>query len=103
MPSVVYMTAGSADEADAIARVLVERRLAACVNILGPIRSIYRWQGAVEEATETAFIAKTAPDKLDELIETVRGLHSYTVPCIVALPITAGNLDFITWIHAETR
>lgn len=103
MPSMVYITASSPEEADGIARTLVERRLAACVNILGPIRSVYRWEGTIENATEIALLAKTEDDRLSDLIETVRGLHSYSVPCIVAVPITAGNPDFIDWIHAETR
>ncbi len=103
MPSMVYITASGPDEADAIAAALVERRLAACVNVLGPIRSVYRWEGAVEKATEVALVAKTADDRVQDLIGAVRSMHSYDVPCIVVLPVTTGNPDFLDWIHAETR
>jgi len=98
----VYMTAGSVDEARAIAADLVERRLAACVNLVPGIRSIYRWQGEVADDAEVAMFAKTRADLVDDLIARVKTLHSYDCPCIVALPIAAGNADFLDWIAAET-
>lgn len=100
---VVYMTAADADEAARIGGALVERRLAACVNILGPIRSLYWWDGKVNDDGETAFIAKTWDDRLDALTRTVRELHSYYEPCVVALPVAGGSATFIDWILGQTR
>jgi periplasmic divalent cation tolerance protein len=98
----VYITAKDTEQARNIGRVLVEERLAACVNITGPIRSIYRWEGAVCEDGECVLIAKTRQPLLTPLIGRVKELHTYTCPCIVAFPITGGNNDFLKWIAAET-
>ena len=98
----VYIVAADAAEADRIAVALVQDRLAACVNILGTVRSVYRWQGAIERAEETALIAKTTRKQFDSLAERVRALHSYEVPAIVAWPIVAGDAAYLGWIHAET-
>src|SRR5690606_4089185 len=98
----VYMTAASVEEARRIGRALVEERLAACVNLIEGLRSIYRWEGAIEEGNEVVMIAKTTAGRLGSLIERVRALHSYSVPCVVALPIEAGNPAFMNWIVAET-
>ena len=99
----VYMTAGSRDEAERIGRTLVEERLAACVNILGPMTSIYRWEGDIASDDETAFIAKTTEALVDDLVERVCQLHSYSCPCVVAIPIESGNADFLNWIESETK
>lgn len=99
----VYMTAKDAREAGKIGRALVERRLAACVNILGPIHSIYRWDGQLCDGREVAFIAKTRRTLLPKLTAAVKELHSYECPCIVALPVAGGSNDFLTWIGKETR
>lgn len=101
-PVLVYMTAASADDAARMGRALVERRLAACANILGPIRSFYWWDGAVQDDAEVAFIAKTRSELVPELTAAVKAMHPYTVPCVAALPITGGNPDFLAWIEAET-
>lgn len=98
----IYITTESPDEARAIGAALVEARLAACVNILGPVTSMYRWQGAVAEAEETALIAKTRADLVDALTSFVLEMHSYSCPCIVALPIVGGNPEFLQWIATET-
>ena len=98
----VYMTAPSVEEARRIGRALVEERLAACVNLIEGMQSIYRWEGGIEEGSEVVMIAKTTAGRLGSLIERVRALHSYSVPCVVALPIEAGNPDFMNWIVAET-
>ena len=98
----VYMTAGSREEAAAIGRRLVEERLAACVNILAPMQSIYRWQGRIEEAREAAMIAKTTADCLERLVARVRELHAYDCPCVVAWEISAGNPAFLDWIAEGT-
>src|SRR5579859_2678509 len=98
----VYIVAADIDEADRIAEALVDERLAACVNILGGVRSVYRWQGAVERADEVAMIAKTAQGLFERLAARVRVLHSYDTPAIVAWPIVAGDAAYLDWIAAET-
>ncbi len=98
----VYMTASSEEEARRIGRVLVEERLAACVNILPGMTSLYWWQGKVEEGHETVLIAKSRQALVPALTQRVKALHTYTVPCVVALPILDGNPDFLRWIGEET-
>jgi len=98
----VYIVAADNAEADRIAEALVAERLAACVNILGAVRSVYRWQGAVERADEVAMIAKTTENLFDRLAARVRALHSYDTPAIVAWPIVAGDAAYLDWIAAET-
>jgi periplasmic divalent cation tolerance protein len=98
----VYIVAANAEEAEAIAEVLVGERLAACVNILGPVRSVYRWQGALERADEAAMIAKTRESLFETLAARVKELHSYDVPAIVAWPILAGDAPYLDWLEAET-
>lgn len=100
---IVYMTAGSREEAVRIGRTLVDERLAACVNVLGTITSVYRWDGATQEDEEVAFLAKTTQDRVPALTERVQALHSYDCPCVVALPIEGGAEAFLTWIETETR
>jgi periplasmic divalent cation tolerance protein len=99
----VYMTAETEEEAARIGTALVAERLAACVNILGPIRSLYWWNGAVRDEGEVAFLAKTEEDRFPALRDRVLALHSYDAPCVVALPITDGAPDFLSWITANTR
>lgn len=99
----VYMTAASEDEAERIAEDLVTNRLAACVNIMAPIRSVYAWKGKICRSGEIPFIAKTDDDRFDALAERVRLLHSYETPCIVALPVTRGDADFLAWITKTTH
>ena len=98
----VYITTESLDEALAIGKALVKERLAACANVLDGAHSIYWWQGAVQEDREALLILKTRAELVDRLIERVKALHSYDCPCIVALPIVAGNPDYLTWIERET-
>jgi len=99
----VYITAPDRDSALAIARTLVEERLAACANVLGPITSVYRWEGKVHEEDEVALIAKTTEERLPALIERAKAIHPYQVPCIVAWPIFAGHTPYLHWISAETE
>ena len=99
---VVLVTAGSGEEAATIARTLVEERLAACVNVVGPIRSIYRWQDAVEEAAEHLLIVKARGTDLPTLEARVRALHSYAVPEVLALPVTGGSREYLTWLDGAT-
>ena len=91
MALLVYMTAASADEAERIAGDLVESRLAACVNVMAPIRSVYSWKGELCRSEEIPFIAKTDDDRFEALAARVRALHSYETPCIVALPVARGD------------
>ena len=99
----VYVTCRDEAEAERIARAALGERLAACANILGAVRSLYWWQGKLEEAGEIALLLKTRQDLADKLTARVRELHSYDVPDISALPIVAGNPDYLAWIAAETR
>lgn len=94
----VFTTAGSRDEAQRLANGLVDGRLAACVQIVGPIASRYRWKGKVESAEEWLCIAKTSRARFDDLAAAIRGEHSYEVPEITALPIVAGLPDYLRWI-----
>ena len=99
----VYMTAESMDEARRVASALIEARLAACVNVLGPINSMFYWDGAVQEEQEVALIAKASGDDFEAIDRKVREVHSYDCPCVVAWPIARGDEEFVQWIGEETR
>ena len=98
----VYMTAGSIEEAKSIGQILVVQNLAACVNLLENMTSIYKWEEKLEESQEVIMIAKTRKTLMPKLIETVNSLHSYDCPCILELPIQRGNPDFLSWIERQT-
>jgi periplasmic divalent cation tolerance protein len=98
----LYITAGSRDEAKRIGRVLVEERLAACANIIDGMESIYWWQDRLTEDREAVLIVKTRADFIVRVTERVKALHSYSVPCVVALPILDGNPAYLDWLGAET-
>ena len=98
----VYMTAGSVEEAKSIGQMLVVQNLAACVNLLENMTSIYKWEEKLEESKEVIMIAKTRKTLMPKLIETVNSLHSYDCPCILELPIQGGNPDFLSWIERKT-
>jgi periplasmic divalent cation tolerance protein len=95
---VVLVTAGSSEEAERIAAALVEDGLAACVNIVGPIRSVYRWRGAVERAEEHLLVIKARRASFAALSARVHELHSYDTPEVVALPITAAAEAYLAWL-----
>lgn len=99
----IYITTDGADEARRIGRALVEARLAACANIVDPMISVFWWDGAVQEGTETVLIAKTTAQHVEALTEKVREMHSYDCPCVVSVPIDGGNPAFLDWIAAETK
>lgn len=101
--SMLYVTCGSVNEAEDIARTLVTERLVACANILGGIRSVYWWQGAVTEDDETVLILKTRSANVERVTERVVALHGYEVPCVVELPLTRGNPAYLEWISTESR
>jgi periplasmic divalent cation tolerance protein len=98
----VYAVFANAEEAGRIGRVAVEERLAACINILGPVGSIYRWQGAVETADEVAAIFKTSNAAVDALITRIAALHSYEVPCIASWPIDKILASYAAWVENST-
>ena len=95
------MTAGSVDEANRLADMLVDKRLAACVQIMPEMESVYRWQGKVERQREVLLVAKTLSSKFAELEREVVKLHSYETPEIVAFPLTAGSAPYLEWLSAN--
>jgi periplasmic divalent cation tolerance protein len=97
-----YVSLSSHEEALAIGRVLVEERLAAAVNITSGVRSIYRWQGRIEEAPEVLLMAKTRSALVPQLTARVVALHSYACPAVIAVPILGGNPDYLAWIEEQT-
>jgi periplasmic divalent cation tolerance protein len=99
----IYAIFGSEEEARRIGREMVDARLAACANILGSSHSIYRWQGAVEEAAEVATLFKTGADRAEALMAAIRRLHSYETPAIVQLPVERADEDYRAWVIAQSR
>jgi periplasmic divalent cation tolerance protein len=97
----VYITAANADEAERIATTLVHERLAACVNFF-PCRSIYRWQGSIEQAGEFCLLCKTKKALFEKLQSRVKAIHSYDVPAIVAFDILEGEPEYLRWIDEVT-
>ena len=100
---VVLVTAGSTEEAERIARALVEERLAACVNLVPGIRSIYRWKGKIADDGEILLVAKTRRDSFAALERRVRELHSYDVPEVLALAVTEGSTDYLRWLAEAVK
>ena len=101
--NLVYMTAGSREEADAISRELVGAKLTACVNILSGMNSVYMWQNELQSDVEVVMIAKTTEEKVEALIARVKAMHSYDCPCILQLPVTGGHQPFLDWIAGEVE
>jgi periplasmic divalent cation tolerance protein len=99
---IVFITAPSEDEAAKIATAVVETRLAGCVNIIKNIRSIYRWEGKIENEDEVLMIVKTRKELFKSLAKKVKELHSYSVPEIIALPIVDGSEDYLQWLRKVT-
>jgi periplasmic divalent cation tolerance protein len=99
----VFITAPNEEEAAGISRTLVGERLAACVNIIRPVRSIYRWQGRVEDEQEVLMIVKTKKSLFERLQTRVKELHSYKVPEIIGIPLAEGSKEYLDWLGAETE
>jgi periplasmic divalent cation tolerance protein len=93
-----YITAKDKAQALSIGRALVEERLAACVNVIDNMTSVYRWEGEICEDSEAVMIAKTTAEKFDALAERVKRLHSYACPCVVSMPVVGGNKDYLDWL-----
>jgi len=100
---IVFVTCGSEEEALNISRALVEEQLAACVNLISPVRSIYRWEGKIWDEKEWLLIIKAQRKRFDELEKKVKSLHSYFVPEIIALPIIAGSSSYLDWLAEMTE
>jgi periplasmic divalent cation tolerance protein len=99
----VYSTASNLEEAERIAKILVEKRLVACVNIIDNIRSIYWWEGEIQEDHEAVLIAKTKAKLFPEIVHKIKELHSYSVPAITSWPILAANPAYLEWIAKEAK
>jgi periplasmic divalent cation tolerance protein len=97
-----YVTCPSREEAQAIARALMDERVIACANILPGMTTIYRWQGAVHEGDEVVLILKTRAALAERVTQRVRELHSYDCPCVAILPVMGGNPAYLDWLLAET-
>ncbi|MBN2037794.1 MAG: divalent-cation tolerance protein CutA [Chitinispirillaceae bacterium] len=100
---IVYVTAKNKNEARTIGRTVVSEKLAACANVFGGMNSFYFWDGDLCDDNEAVVVLKTRNLLLDKLIKRIKALHSYDVPCIVALPISGGNKEYLAWIGKETR
>lgn len=101
----IYITAPNREEAKEIGRALVEEQLAACVNIIDGMESIYRWKGEIEEAKECVLIVKTHYSRVRKFTRRVKEMHSYACPCIVSFTLTEseGNMDYLNWIENNSR
>lgn len=99
----VFAIFADANDAERIGQAMVDDRLAACVNILGPVRSIYRWQGKVESADEVAATFKTSDVHADALMTRIAAMHSYEIPCIIASPIDKILADYAAWVEDSVR
>jgi periplasmic divalent cation tolerance protein len=99
---IVFMTASNGEEAARLADMLVGAHLAACVQILPEMESVYRWQGKIERAPEVLLLDKTTRSKFEELEREVRALHSYDTPEIIAIPVVAGSAAYLTWLSEAT-
>ena len=101
--NLVYITTKDKDEARRIGKELVKTRLAACVNIIDTMNSMYWWEGKIQDDQEVILIAKTRQSLVKKLIKKVKSIHSYSTPCIVSLPILDGNKDYLDWLKKETK
>ena len=101
--NLVYITTKDKAEARKIGQELVKTRLAACINIIDNMNSMYWWQGKIQDDNEAILIAKTKQSLVKKLIKKVKSLHSYSCPCIISLPILEGNKDYLQWLSKETK
>ncbi len=99
--STIYVTTQDRQEAETIARLLVQERLIACANIHSTMISIYRWEGKVQQDDEAVLMMKTHSDLVDSVIDRVKELHSYDCPCVVSWPVAQGNEDYLKWVDEQ--
>jgi len=99
----VYITTSSIDEARELGRRLLELRLAACINMMPIVESMYWWDGKIEDAKEVVLIAKTTSNLLEELTSVIKSTHSYSCPCIAAIPVLPGNNDYFAWLAENLK
>jgi len=99
---VVLTTCGSEDEARKLASVLIEKHMAACVNITSPVTSVYRWKGSIEQAQEWMLIIKSRRERFEELRVVIESAHSYELPEVLAIPVLEGSPNYLAWVEAET-
>ena len=102
-PYSVYVTTGSEAEAEVVARAVLEARLVACANLIGRCRSLYWWDGKIQDEGEVVVLLKTRKSQMRKLVERIKAVHAYDVPCITAWPIVDGNPDYLDWIAKESR
>lgn len=100
---IVLITAGSGEEAEKIAKALVDDHIAACVNIVPDVRSIFFWEGKTQDAHEALLVCKSKRTQMEKLIGRVKALHSYSVPEIIALPIIAGSSEYLNWVQETVK
>lgn len=100
---VAFVTAPSPETAERLARALVSERLAACVNLIAGVRSVYRWKGEICDDPEVLLVIKTSKEKFDQLKARVLELHEYEVPEVIALPIVDGHAEYLSWLGLETE
>ncbi len=101
--AIVYVTCQDQAEAERVGQALIEAKLAACVNIVERITSMFWWKGKVEKEQEAVLIAKTESGLINQVTERVKSVHSYECPCVISLPIVGGNPEFLQWIREETK
>ncbi len=101
--NLIYITTGNKEEAKTIGKELITSRLAACVNIVDNMNSLYMWEGELQDDNETILIAKTEETNVPALIEKVKSIHSYDCPCVLSLPVSDGNKAFLNWIASEVK
>ncbi len=100
---IILITAKDKSEADKIAKILIKNKLAACVNILTGIKSLFWWQGKIDQAKETLLIVKSKKEKFNRIVKLVKSVHSYEVPEIIAIPIVSGFKPYLNWIDESIR
>jgi len=100
---VIFITTGSEEEARSIADLLLDQRKAACINIVPRVDSLFWWQGEIDSAQESLLIVKTKASLLPEIVDLVKGVHSYQVPEIIALPVIGGSEDYLKWLDSEVQ
>jgi periplasmic divalent cation tolerance protein len=99
----IITTTDKKETADSIARDLVGKRLAACVQILGPIESTYRWKGQIETAAEWLCLVKSREDCFEDIVAAIKAIHTYETPEILAVPVLAGSKDYLEWLESEVN